>query len=140
MRVRLYATVRIDNIDAVRVQLREAVQAAIDETAEEIADEASEGVRVDTGALQASFYVVTPTTTDYPEAAAAALARRPSARLLRPAPIPAPGVAFVGSAVEHWIYNEFGTTRMSPNPTLTRATEAARPRLRDRLRRAIGAR
>ena len=79
----------------------------------------------ETSAMRNSIYVVTSRTSEFNEAAAAALEKRPDAEIVE---IPAPtqlGVARVGPCVEYGIYQELGTYKMAAHPFMVPATEMA---------------
>jgi HK97 gp10 family phage protein len=102
------------------------------DTAERIRNDAAANAPVDTAALQSSLYVSNDQGSDYAaHAADAQKLRNNSNRPGSPAmPVPEvtpdrPMQAFVGSAVQHGLYNELGTSRMAARPFLVPAVANA---------------
>lgn len=105
-------------LDELGEQIRQGAEKAIKESAEAVRDDAQQQVRVDTGAL-----------------------KRGLKTYVRKAKLEA-DVGWRDPELYYAKFQEFGTTRISPNPALTAAAEAERRRLPGRVtedvRRAIG--
>lgn len=105
-------------LDELGEQIRQGAEKAIKEAAEAVRDDAQQQVRVDTGAL-----------------------KRGLKTYVRKAKLEA-DVGWRDPELYYAKFQEFGTTRISPNPALTAAAEAERRRLPGRVtedvRRAIG--
>jgi HK97 gp10 family phage protein len=95
-------------------QIDAAVQRAMDETAAAAKAEAQSRARVDTGAMRDSIDAVVSTT---------GAGRR---RMV------------LSIGVPYGIFNELGTSRMSAQPMLRPAIDLEAPRLRERIRAALG--
>lgn len=117
---------------------------AVDESAKAIRDLASQLAPRDTGSLSVSLYVGTPDGSDYGQASAAAQALNPEAKIIpevRPEFVMSLEsgndglyVDVVGFAVEHGLFQEFGTRYQSAQPFLFPAIENERTAFVDRMR------
>lgn len=95
---------------------------------------------VDTGALKASIYTVTPDQgSTYPLAIDEAKLLRPEAVLLPEVELRDSLAGTVGVGVQHGIYNEFGTTQLPASPFLGPAIETVKATMRRRWGRLFGA-
>lgn len=132
--------------------MRDKAVEAVRDNAHNMRDFARAIAPVDTGAFRSSLYVNGPEgESDYTQAAAGALARRPKARIVPElyAATVDTGVgqlrnslgqfslpeAIVSSAVDYAVMLEEGTVRMSPRPTFMNAALATQPEFIAAMRR-----
>lgn len=136
--------IRRNDIPRVQASITDKSVDAVRENAHNMRDFAQRIAPVDTGAFRASLYVNGPEgESDYIQAAAGTLARRPKARIVpeQHAATVDTGVsqlrnslgqfslpeAIVSSAVDYAVMLEEGTVYMSPRPTFMNAALATQP-------------
>jgi HK97 gp10 family phage protein len=95
-------------------QIDDAVQQALDETAQAAKSDAQGRARVDTGAMRDSIEAQVDTT---------GAGRR---RMV------------LSIGVPYGLFHELGTSRISPQPMIRPAIDAEAPKLRERIRAALG--
>lgn len=129
------ATIRRNRIPALIGQIPVRTRAAVLQSADNIRGMASVLAPRDTGSLVESLYISSTEDSDYGQRAAAAASRNPDAEIV-PEVTPEFAVtlsgnnrgfmAVVGSAVEHGVFQEFGTRFIGPRAFLTPAVENER--------------
>lgn len=112
-------------LDAIRPIIREKAKELVLETAETVANVASGFAPVDTGSLQAGFYIVGLGVDTYADAVSQSENLNPKAVILDRVDDPPTETitAYVSNVVEHLLFTEFGTIRQAAQPCLTPAAE-----------------
>ena len=94
--------------------------------------------RVDTGAMQAGWFAVTPDGSDFEQVAERALSLRPEGQVVeKPALGEAGTEALIGNVMDYSIFNEMGTVHMEASPMLIPAMEAAEEPLTQAVKAAV---
>jgi len=135
MATQFSAVIRRNGIPALAVQIGSRSRQVVDDTGQAIRDLAAVLAPRDTGSLQESFYIGNGETSDYALRAGAARSRNRSAVIV-PEVLPEFALTLsgegggytvvVGSAVQHALFQEFGTRFQSAQPSLIPAVEANR--------------
>ena len=94
--------------------------------------------RIDTGAMQAGWFVVTPEGSNFEEVAERALSLRPEGTVVdKPALSGEEPEALIGNVMDYSIFNETGTVHMEASPMLIPAMEAAQEPLTQAVKVAV---
>jgi len=108
---------------------------------ETAADAEANTARVDTGAMQAGWFAVTPEGSNFEEVAERALSLRPEGTVVdKPAldrEFTAGEEALIGNVMDYSIFNEMGTVHMDASPMLIPAMEAAEEPLTQAVKAAV---
>lgn len=128
------AVVKRNGIPSLMSLIEKRSRQNVEDGASDVRDLAAQLAPRDTGSLAESLYVSSSAGSDYSQRAAAAASRNPDAVIVpevRPefaltlfGTSGAGYTAIVGAAVEHGVFQEFGTRYQSAQPFLTPASEA----------------
>lgn len=97
--------------------IHDAIVSALPDAGDAVIGKMQSNVPVDTGSLQAGFYLVSRQNDTYNDAVSAAQAVNPDVRILDECDAPeVDTIARLGNVAEHSVYIEFGTVNMPAQP------------------------
>lgn len=138
--VKITSSVNLAPLNGFIDKFRQEADIAVRKTAFKIESDAKTFTPVDTGALRASIYTVTPRTSTYSSATASARGLNPDFRATVEIQAKQELLAYVAVGASYGVFVEYGTRRMPARPFLTPAADMNKAffnkEIRDALRRS----